>query len=775
MGTNSEFCRNHNNGKTVPKMKKLSFASFCIILSLLSFASFAKDRTAQWIAPSVIDSPNVWMAFRKDINLQSEPSGSVTATIAVDSKYWLWINGEMVIREGGLKRGPDPENTYCDEVELGKYLRKGKNKIAVLVWYFGKEGFSHKSSGRAGFLFEMSVAGKKFISDDSWLCRVHPAFSDTDAPYPNYRLPESNIRFDARADIPGWQTASSPKKLGFHKAVAVAGKGEPPYNKLFQRPIPQWKDFGVKDFEKIETLPGETADTLAAYFPYNLQMTPVIDVTDSEGGNLIAINTDHTFTAGNANLRAEYITAPGRHSYESPGWLSGHILYFIVPKGVKVNRVAYRESGYDTEFTGSFTCSDDFINRFWKKSLRTLYINMRDTFFDCPERERAQWWGDETILMGECFYTCDPSSHALMKKGIHELIAWQKPDGVLSSPIPEGNYGIELPGQMLASVGWYGFWTYYLNTGDAQTISDVYSGVRRYLSLWSLDETGLTAFRAGGWTWGDWGDNRDIRLIFAGFHYLALKGAREMALLLGKDADASEYENLMIRLKEGYNKCWTGKEYRHPDYTECTDDRVQALAVVSGIADKDKYPEILQVLKTCFHASPYMEKYVTEALFIMGEDSYAVQRMKERYAPMVNHPFYTTLFEGWDTGKAGFEGWTVNHAWSGGGLINVARFICGVYPQTPGWKEFNIAPNCNVLKHTDITVPTIYGKIRSSVTAEDTKVVMEVSVPEGTVANVTVPGNRSSTLYVNGVRQESDSSTIVLSGGTYRIERVFER
>ena len=51
---------------------------------------------------------------------------------------------------------------------------------------------------------------------------------------------------------------------------------------------------------------------------------------------------------------------------------------------------------------------------------------------------------------------------------------------------------------------------------------------------------------------------------------------------------------------------------------------------------------------------------------------------------------------------------------------------------------------------------------------------MEVSVPEGTLANVTVPGKGRSALYVNGLRQESDSSAIVLPGGEYRIERVFE-
>lgn len=27
---------------------------------------------------------------------------------------------------------------------------------------------------------------------------------------------------------------------------------------------------------------------------------------------------------------------------------------------------------------------------------------------DCPDRERAQWWGDEVNELGEAFYVLDP-------------------------------------------------------------------------------------------------------------------------------------------------------------------------------------------------------------------------------------------------------------------------------------------------------------------------------------------------------------------------------
>lgn len=753
-----------------------------LIVILLSFhCTFvgAQEMLGQWISPLNSSSPNTWIAFRKDININSLPKEAITQ-IAVDSKYWLWINDELVVFEGGLKRGPTPNDTYYDEVDLAPFFKKGENKIALLVWYFGKEGFSHKSSGKAGLLFNLQSGKLTIASDDSWLCRIHPAYGDTDAPHPNFRLPESNIRFDANKDMAEWTSADNLEELGFETALAFGSWGDAPYNHLIKRPIPQWKDFGFKEFVSTERIKGEQCDTIVAKLPYNLQMTPIIDISAPMGG-VIGISTDNTFSAGDVNLRAEYVARQGRQKYESLGWLNGHEVYFVLPKDVTVHSLQYRETGYDTEVESGFTCDDEYINRFWAKALRTLYVNMRDTFFDCPERERAQWWGDVVILMGECFYTSTPSTHALMKKGIKELIDWQRGDGTLFSPMPAGNYDSELPGQMLASVGQYGFWNYYMNTGDRETIAEVYPGVKRYLEVWSFDDKGLTNFRSGGWTWGDWGEHKDIRLILAGWHYLALKGAANMADVLGESADAEHYRSQMTTLKIAYNNCWNGSAYRHSEYNDCTDDRVQALAVISGIAESDKYDSITKTLKSQFYASPYMEKYVMEALFVMDEGSYAIERMKKRFADMVNHPSYTTLFEGWNIGPGGFGGGTVNHAWSGGPLIVIAENVCGIKPLEAGYKTFAIEPDDSYLRQSSICVPTILGKIESKFVSTPEEFKMDITVPKGAQAIVYLPTSDGEEILINGrkakrreldvptIYQSETKQAICLHTGTYNI------
>ena len=45
------------------------------------------------------------------------------------------------------------------------------------------------------------------------------------------------------------------------------------------------------------------------------------------------------------------------------------------------------------------------------------------------------------------------------------------------------------------------------------------------------------------------------------------------------------------------------------------------------------------------HASPYMEKYVYEALYRMNYPSQANARLEKRFAEMVNNDYFTTLFE----------------------------------------------------------------------------------------------------------------------------------
>ena len=707
--------------------------------SPLAGSESRSDWKAHWITPSLSQSAtNTWISYRKEFKV-SECPDRLVARISADSKYWMWINGELAVFEGGLKRGPFPNGTYYDKVDIAPFLKEGDNTIAILLWHFGKQAFSHNSSGQAALIFEAVSPGLEILSDQSWVCALNPAYGSTDAPHPNYRLPESNIRFDARKDMPGWNMPGFDVRGKMHGADNVDEMAWPAMGRMAERPIPMWKDYGLKEYVSVR----QSNDTLYCKLPYNAQVTPYLKV-EAKGGEMVRIMTDNYFGGSANNVRAEYITRDGVQEYESLGWMNGHEVWYIVPSGVKVVDLKYRETGYDTEFSGTFECGDPFLNELWKRSARTLYITMRDTYMDCPDRERAQWWGDEVNELGMAFYSLSPSSWALAVKGIHELVNWQRVDGVLSSPVPAFNYSAELPSQMLAALGWYGFHAQYFYSGDDSFVPVVYDRMKKYLhEVWRLDENGIPVYRTGDWDWPDADSPVDQLALMPCLYYLALKGELEFARLLGKTGDVAMISSVMERLKDSYNRLyWTGEGYRSPSYRDRTDDRPQAMAVLAGIASEDKYPAIARVLKTTDMASTYMEKYMVEALFVLGEPSAALDRMKRRMATIMDERS-STLYEHWH--------WTnsSNHAWSGANIILLGQKVCGVAPLTPAFETFSVRPQMGWLRRASTSFETKYGRISVSLSRKTTKsrsAVLEIDVPAGTKAEVVLKNSRTAIL-----------------------------
>lgn len=703
---------------------------------------------AQVITLSETDSikPGSWFCFRNEITLKDVPE-DLRLEIAADSKYWLWMNGELQIREGALKRGPNPHDTYCDVVTSLPALKKGKNSIAVLVWYFGKDGYSHRNSPTPGLTFSFQAAGKEIKPDHKWKVSPHPAYYIPEGKQPNYRLPESNIGFDARKDMEFTLPSFDDSNWEKARTLSLRKAG---WNALVERPVPFWKDFGLKSYVRVE----KKSDTVWwAHLPYNAQITPFIRVK-APAGKKIRILTDNYRGGSALNVFAEYITREGEQEFECRGWMNGHYVIYHIPEGVEVCELKYRETGYDTTFAGSFISDDQAINTLWDKAQRTLYITMRDTYMDCPDRERAQWWGDVVNELGEAFYALDEKAHLLTRKGIRELMDWQRADSTIFAPIPAGNYDSELPMQMLASVGYYGFWTYYMGTGDRATIEYVYPKVKKYIHVWKTDKEGLVIPRKGGWTWGDWGKNKDMNLLFNLWYIIALDGYSRMASLTGDNGEAEWAAGTAAAVREAFHrKFWNGKYYVSPGYKDKPDDRAQALAVVARVLPQELYPVIRPFFKENYHASPYMEKYVLQALCEMGYYQDALNRMKYRYADMIESPL-TTLWEGWGIGSKGFGGGSYNHAWSGGPLTVLCQYIAGIETVEPAFRIFRVKPNTGNLSYIRIVVPLSGGRTIGMVLNKDArKCSVVLYVPIGTKALFSIPEGYS-TMFVEGVEEK---------------------
>ncbi|MEU4445624.1 discoidin domain-containing protein [Actinosynnema sp. NPDC050801] len=715
-----------------------------LVLAPPASEASAVSWSARWIwAPS--SRTNQWLAFRRSFTLDSAPSTAVTR-IAADSKYWLWVNGTLVVFEGQLKRGPDRTGTYYDEIDLAPHLTAGDNTVALLVWYFGKEGFSHHGSGQGGLLFQSDIvtgSTTRLVSDTRWKHVVHPGYNhDTTGTQPNFRLSESNVHYDARnaTAMAGWQSP----RFNDNAWTAPTDRGTAgvaPWNGLVARPIPQFRYSALKPYANAASLPttGLGATAISAVLPSNLQVTPYLRV-DAPAGAVIDIRTDHYNDGGRLTgtgyaVRSTYICTGGVQEFESLGWMSGTAVRYTIPTGVRILELKYRESGYDTDFAGSFTSNDAFFNTLWAKAARTVYVNMRDNYMDCPTRERAQWWGDVVNQIKEGFHTFDTRADALGRKAIAQLTSWQEPGGVLYSPVPSVAYTDELPAQMLASV--WSFWTFYLYTGDASAVTGAYPAVKRYLDLWGLDGDGLVAHRAGDWDWHDWGSNIDTRVLDNCWYYLALDTAAKLADLSGNGGDVARWKARRDSIKANFDRVlWnaSGNEYRSPGYTKDTDDRANALAVVAGLAAPTRHPRIVDVLRTHSNASPYMEFYVLEALYLMGAATVAEERMRNRFAAQVADPACHTLWELWVKADG-----TDNHAWNGGPLYALSAYAAGVRPTQPGWATYDVIPQTGTFTSISTVTATVKGDIRFGFTRAGNTATLNLTSPDATTARVGVP------------------------------------
>jgi alpha-L-rhamnosidase len=729
------------------RSKKKYRLLYLFFVWLFSNALFAQPHiktnwAANWIGLPTESIPNTFYKYRTNFTLENVPS-TVIANISADSKYWLYVNGELAVFEGQLKRGPTPNDTYYDEVDIAKYLKVGDNTICVLLWYWGKDGFSHKSSGKAGLLFEASIGGVKLVSNASWKMQQHMAYQNSTNPHPNFRLPEHNIRYDARLDNEEW-IKQNYNDSSWTNASVLAKAGEAPWNKLWLRPIPLWQNEGLTSYKKTQVKNGKTI----AMLPKNISITPYFKI-EAPAGVLIDIRTDNYYGGGAESVRSEYITKEGVQEFESPAYFTGHWVEYSFPKEVKVLDVKYRETKYNTKHVGNFTSNNAFLNKLWQMSATTLNINMRDGIFDSPERERAQWWGDIVIVLEEIFYTCDSNGKAAVQKAISNLLEWQRKDSVLFSPIPAGNWAKELPAQMLAAISKYSIWKYATHTGDTAILRYAYPFIKKYISLWQLNKNGTVQHREGDWDWHDWGNKVDAPLLDNIWYYMALEGCYNMADFLGLQNDAAAYKQKMANIKNNFDKnFWRGNRFASKGYKFYADDRGNGLAVCAGLVSAKQWKKIEPLLAVTFNAGPYLEKYILESYFIMNNAEAGVQRMKSRYAQMVNHPSITTLWEGWEIGSATYGGGTYNHGWTGGPLSLMSGYMAGIQPTSFGYDSYSIKPQLGGLKNIDCTTATAKGFISVKIQATETKIKMNITTIKAN-AIVAVPKLQSKSKIIS--------------------------
>ena len=772
----------------------------------------AQEWNANWVWTNERGPNDQWVNLRKEVTLDAKPVKAITR-IAAENKYWLYVNGTLAVRDGGMELRPDLDNTYYDEIDLAPFLKAGENVIAALVWHKGgPECYTTRVLENGGFLFQSEMEGTnpaRLISDSSWKIRKAPGFirgaflykfNETgDITFSNdefggdpvencvkagyyrpvgssgefiqcaeengsFTLPTASdvvygtigepmkqwnankwlayaVTVDARAGDEFW------KEVGFDDSdwAQATEKGVPPtapWNKLVNRTIPLWKDFGLKSYANVEQFPGAISEdtTIEGRVDVNIHMTPYLKI-DAPAGVHVRIVLNEFY-------HQDYITREGVQEFECFAWQNScyhKVEYHFsnVTGQVKLLDLKYRQTGYNTELIGAFQSDNEALNTLWDKCKNTSYVCMRDFYYDCPNRERGQWWGDVSEQILYSFYLYDQESVKLGRKAYRELMSTQKEDGSLYTTAP--GKAFNLPDQNIAAVAL--LWKYYLYTGDKALLEELYPNAKKFVEKCASTANGdgmlLLESGEGIWNWIDWGENKDIQdgsanTICNAMYAELLKSMENIATTQGKRDDAAYYSRLHKKVERNFNKYfWSPDGYvfhrKDGEPSGVIDDRSNAWAVLAGMADDAKKEKILEILKSRYDASPYQEMYVELGMQEL-DPAATLTRVENRFSAMIDS-WSSTLWEEFPAKNSN------NHAWSAGPVYLMGAYFLGIRPVKPGFEAFTFMPLMGGLKEISGVVPCPQGRISASckLDFEKSRIAQHIVVPGNSTAIIGIP------------------------------------
>lgn len=644
---------------------------------------FADFHEAKWVWTKDHTTADQKIVLRKVFTLDSAVQ-QADLSISCETKFWLWINSTLVAYEGGVFRESIPGCGYAEKIDIAPYLQQGENVIAILAWFYGNGGRNNKNSGEAGLIFACPEIGL-YSNCDCKVCN-HPAYQATNEPHPSHLFGGHNIGFVAEKDFGDFTV------MDFDDSVFEPATEYP--NTVWGRsvvsPLPL-----LRVMEKKELCFTQTETGAVGKLPYAMTCSFGF-VLEAEGGEVVDIRTDrYTVTGGPGDPsrynghRIEYIAKKGRNEYTCPMYLYGEEVQVSFPPSVKLLSLTCTESGYATDLVGSFRTDNELFNRLIEKSIRTLYVCMRNNFMDCPDRERGQWIGDVSVQAPQVFFVCDKNAQLLLKKSISDFIHLRNGDALVGN-VP-GEHAHELPSQSLVAICEFGLLgEYYHYTHDREVLEFSFDPIITYLKLWGMGEDGKLISRQGNWRWFDHLYNVDEAVMEHGLYLSAAKYARKIADIIDRHEFDSFLDERIAILTETMESFWKVERYTSGPWV---DDRANAIAVLSGVCPEWRYPFVRQILLSVQHATPYMERFVLKALCEMGYVEEAYRRMMSRYYNLIVND-NSTLWE--DFNILG----TRNHAWSGAPLEIAFRYFLGLKTED-AFNSYSVSPVSGIFKTID--------------------------------------------------------------------------
>ncbi len=323
-----------------------------------------------------------------------------------------------------------------------------------------------------------------------------------------------------------------------------------------------------------------------------------------------------THFVGTCNIVPLYLEK-GKHNHLALEPRSLQYIKFLCQSGkVKISNVSMIEYVNPNRNTAKFTCDDEALNRVYKAAVNTFVQNSVDLFMDCPSRERAGWLCD-SFFTGRSEKDLTGGS-AVEKAFLENFFIASRFTDIADGMLPMCYPSEELSGTFIPN--WAMFLVieleeYVKRTNDKAMIELAKERLYKLEDYFCkfINSDGLLE-KLQSWVFVEWSQankwTQDVNFPSNMMYYAMLKS---MARMYNDKALDEKAEKIKAKINElSYN----GKFFRdHQVYVdgklttpEDITEVCQYYAFFTGVADKERYPELLRIIADDFGAGHKCER-----------------------------------------------------------------------------------------------------------------------------------------------------------------------
>ena len=442
---------------------------------------------------------------------------------------------------------------------------------------------------------------------------------------------------------------------------------------------------------------------------------------------------------------------------------------------------------------GTISTGNELVNKLISNTVWGMYSNYLSVPTDCPQRnERLGWTADTQVFARTATYFADTES--FINKWMRDLRDSQSSLGGFPGVAPKGQFGDPMMRVGWADAGVIVPWTMWLQYGDVDIINENWDAMDRFIS--HVEETGYDhqtlSEENRNYQWADWLSYEPLESCGGGIYTKDSKGGRQllpeaveywnylsksywlidammlkdMALATGRCAE--RYESMIQKVKElikaehldsdGLFRTQILNTMQTPALFALKNDLVEGKAKEDMIARlRQNFADHGNCLQTGFLGTSILMSTLTEN----GMADIAYELLFQRKNPSWLYSIdngATTIWERWNSymiehgmGPKGMN--SFNHYAYGCVCEWIWETVAGIAsdPAAPGFKHIIMCPIPDRrLGHLTAEYQSASGVIKSSWRYEGDQWIWDFTIPEGTTASVTLPGETESAEYAAG-------------------------